>query len=185
MCILFHADAVGTDGTLYHLQASMEAAQYESLGRADDALLVKMLDAGLVKLKAGNHCAFQHLRHTKLSTQIATGARIAVDNGLRSPSASRYVGVQISIMGFDEWNVCHCAVECRAGDIIRDEVVGKGTSAEVYKLILSSGQTLAIKRCDLSCNLIMFNGVDTSTCTPDGLSEHVRRLVEGHLTIQQ
>jgi len=63
MCILFHADAVGTDGTLYHLQASMEAAQYESLGRADDALLVKMLDAGLVKLKAGNHCAFQYLRH--------------------------------------------------------------------------------------------------------------------------
>ncbi len=33
----------------------MEAAQYESLGRADDALLVKMLQAGLQKLKAGNH----------------------------------------------------------------------------------------------------------------------------------
>lgn len=33
----------------------MEAAQYESLGRADDALLVKMLEAGLVKLKAGTH----------------------------------------------------------------------------------------------------------------------------------
>ena len=36
-------------------QAGMEAAQYESLGRADDALLVKMLQAGLQKLKAGNH----------------------------------------------------------------------------------------------------------------------------------
>jgi hypothetical protein len=35
----------------------MEAAQYESLGRADDALLVKMLQAGLQKLKAGNHGA--------------------------------------------------------------------------------------------------------------------------------
>ena len=33
----------------------MEAAQYESLGRADDALLVKMLQAGLLKLKAGPH----------------------------------------------------------------------------------------------------------------------------------
>lgn len=39
------------------LQASMEAAQYESLGRADDALLVKMLQAGLIKLKAGAHSA--------------------------------------------------------------------------------------------------------------------------------
>ena len=38
----------------------MEAAQYESLGRADDALLVKMLQAGLQKLKAGNHGALQH-----------------------------------------------------------------------------------------------------------------------------
>lgn len=109
MCILFHADAVGTDGTLYHLQASMEAAQYESLGRADDALLVKMLDAGLVKLKAGNHCAFQYLRHTKLSTQIATGVRIAVDNGLQSSSTSRCLGKKIPIMGFDEWHVCHTA----------------------------------------------------------------------------
>ena len=36
----------------------MEAAQYESLGRADDALLVKMLQAGLIKLKAGAHSAF-------------------------------------------------------------------------------------------------------------------------------
>ena len=35
----------------------MEAAQYESLGRSDDALLVKMLQAGLIKLKAGAHSA--------------------------------------------------------------------------------------------------------------------------------
>ena len=42
-------------------QAGMEAAQYESLGRADDALLVKMLQAGLQKLKAGNHGAAGHL----------------------------------------------------------------------------------------------------------------------------
>ena len=38
----------------------MEAAQYESLGRADDALLVKMLQAGLVKLKAA-HSVLSHL----------------------------------------------------------------------------------------------------------------------------
>jgi len=35
------------------LQASPEAAQYETLGREDDALLVKMLHAGLPKLPAG------------------------------------------------------------------------------------------------------------------------------------
>lgn len=59
-------------------------------------------------------------------------------------------------------------MECRAGDIIRDEVVGKGTSAEVYKLILSSGQTLAIKRCEYSCNLIAEHGLGVSAYTPDG-----------------
>lgn len=37
-------------------QASPEAAQYETLGREDDALLVKMLAAGLPKLPAGQ-CA--------------------------------------------------------------------------------------------------------------------------------
>jgi hypothetical protein len=38
------------------MQASPEAAQYETLGREDDALLVKMLAAGLPKLPAGQ-CA--------------------------------------------------------------------------------------------------------------------------------
>ncbi len=40
-----------------------------------------------------------------------------------------------------------CAVECRAGDILRDEVIGKGASAEVYKVVMANGQTVAVKRC--------------------------------------
>ena len=39
------------------------------------------------------------------------------------------------------------AVECRAGDILRDEVIGKGASAEVYKVVMANGQTVAVKRC--------------------------------------
>jgi hypothetical protein len=36
---------------------------------------------------------------------------------------------------------------CRGSDIIRDEVIGKGSSAEVYKVITLGGTKLAVKRC--------------------------------------
>ena len=55
----------------------MEAAQYESLGRADDALLVKMLQAGLQKLKAGNHGGVHHPRcFLQSAFHSSTGGRM-------------------------------------------------------------------------------------------------------------
>jgi hypothetical protein len=47
---------VAIEEGMHWMQASPEAAQYETLGREDDALLVKMLAAGLPKLPAGQ-CA--------------------------------------------------------------------------------------------------------------------------------
>mmetsp|Transcript_18613 Transcript_18613/g.56177 ORF Transcript_18613/g.56177 Transcript_18613/m.56177 type:complete len:1043 (+) Transcript_18613:379-3507(+) len=83
-------DLMDDAGTLYE-KASHDAAQYETLGREDDALLVKMLKAGLSRLPAGPYST-------------------------------------------------------KGADIIRDEVIGKGASAEVYKVVTSSGETLAVKR---------------------------------------
>ncbi len=50
---------------------------------------------------------------------------------------------------------CVCAVSCRGSDIVRDEVIGKGSSAEVYKVVTASGVTLAVKRC--VCNFDLDN----------------------------
>ena len=51
------------------------------------------------------------------------------------------------------------AVECRAGDILRDEVIGKGASAEVYKVVMANGQTVAVKRCGLQQPQMWFHAV--------------------------
>lgn len=34
----------------------------------------------------------------------------------------------------------------KGADIVRDEVIGKGTSGEVYKVVLAMGATIAVKR---------------------------------------
>ena len=63
-CACFTND-LPSSKAFHGMQASPEAAQYETLGREDDALLVKMLAAGLPKLPAGQ-CA-QMLATSKLS----------------------------------------------------------------------------------------------------------------------
>lgn len=45
---------------------------------------------------------------------------------------------------------------------MRDEVIGKGSSAEVYKVVTASGVTLAVKRCVCATLILTISQVDVS-----------------------
>ena len=132
---------------MHGVQASPEAAQYETLGREDDALLVKMLAAGLPKLPAGQCAQCSMLASSKLSCVHPEHHAAATITSSTTLIQARCWGQ--SLIGGASLNTYehnYIADTCRGSDIIRDEVIGKGSSAEVYKVITSGGTKLAVKR---------------------------------------